>query len=127
MNKETDKLFKDLLEICETLRGENGCMWDKGQTHKSLLPYLKEETGEVEEAINNNDTENLKEELGDLLYQIVFHSRIASESGTFEMADVLKSIKEKLIRRHPHVFSDTEVNSMQEIKENWDRIKKEEK
>ncbi len=127
MNNKMEKLFVDLVEFCGTLRGPEGCMWDKQQTHKSLLPALKEEAGEVADAIKNKDTLNLKEELGDMLYQIIFHSRITEENGDFKIDNILKGIIEKLIRRHPHVFGDIEVSSTEEILENWEKIKKREK
>ncbi len=102
-------------------------MWDRKQSHRSLIPCLKEEAGEVIEAIENEDYKNLKEELGDLIYQVVFHSALASEKGEFSVSDVLDGIEEKLIRRHPHVFGDAEVSSVDEIIKNWKEIKKKEK
>ncbi len=127
MNNKMGKLFVELVEFCGTLRGPEGGMWDKQQPHESLLPALKEETGEVANAIKNKDTLNLKEELGDLLYQIIFHPRIAEENDDFKIDNVLKGIIEKLIRRHPHVFDDIEVSSTEEILENWKKIKEKEK
>ncbi len=102
-------------------------MWDKKQSHRSLMPHIEEETREVKEAVLENDQANLKEELGDLLYLILFNCQIARENKHFDITDVLTSIKEKIIRRHPHVFSNVKVNSVEEIKENWKKIKKEEK
>lgn len=127
MDNKTEKLFLELVEICAKLRGKKGCMWDKKQTHKTLAPCLTEEAAEVVEAIEKNDAPNLKEELGDLLYQIVFHAQIAEEEDNFTIDDVLNDIIEKLIRRHPHVFGDAEVSSVEEILENWEKIKKKEK
>lgn len=102
-------------------------MWDRKQDHSSLLSCLMEETTEVKEAIENKDMDNLCEELGDLLYQVVFHAQIASENNEFTIEDVVKGISDKIIRRHPHVFANEKVSSVQEIIENWDKIKKEEK
>ncbi len=127
MSEDTEKLFKRLVEICARLRRKDGCMWDRQQDHSSLVPYLTEETQEVKDAIAKNDMENLCEELGDLLYQILFHSRIAEENGEFSIYDVLGGITEKIIRRHPHVFSDQEVSSVEDIVRNWEKIKKAEK
>ena len=126
-NNGISEVFSELVKLCALLRSEEGCMWDREQSHRSLLPYLREEAAEVEEAVEKGDTGNLKEELGDLLYQVVFHSQIASENGDFSVYDVIKGIIEKLIRRHPHVFSDKKVSSVEEIISNWKEIKKNEK
>lgn len=115
------KEFDQLVEIMTRLRHE--CPWDKKQTHKTLRQYLIEETYEVIDAIDKNNLSELKEELGDLLLQILFHSEIASESSRFEINDVIKTISEKLIRRHPHVFGNVEVNSTKEVLENWESLK----
>ena len=96
MKKSKDH-FNQLVSIMKTLRAKDGCPWDKKQTHKSITPYLLEEAYEVIEAINNNDSENLKEELGDLLLQVVFHAQIASGNNKFEIEDVIKAISNKLI------------------------------
>jgi tetrapyrrole methylase family protein/MazG family protein len=119
--------FHQLLEIMRRLRGPGGCPWDAEQTHESLKRYLIEESYEVIEAIDAKDPEHLKEELGDLLLQPVFHAAIAEEAGSFTMADVLEAINAKLIRRHPHVFGDQVVKNADEQVENWERIKKTEK
>jgi len=110
----------------ERLRAENGCPWDRKQTHESLKPYLIEETYEVISAIDSGNDDELKEELGDLLLQIVFHAQIAKEDGRFDIDDVAKTIVEKLIRRHPHVFGDLKVSGSDEVLQNWEKIKKEE-
>lgn len=115
------KEFDKLVEIMTRLRSE--CPWDKKQTHKTLRQYLIEETYEVVDAIDNNNLSDLKEELGDLLLQILFHSEIACESSRFEIKDVINAISEKLIRRHPHVFGDVEVSSTKEVLENWESLK----
>lgn len=115
--------FMDLLDIMDKLRGEDGCPWDKEQTHTSLKKYLIEESYEVIEAIDNKDVDMLIEELGDVLLQVVFHSQIGKEDGFFEIRDVIQSICDKMINRHPHVFSDLEINNSNEVLENWDKIK----
>jgi tetrapyrrole methylase family protein/MazG family protein len=119
--------WETLLGIMGTLRGEPGCPWDKEQTHQSLTPYLVEETYEVLEAIENDEPLRLKEELGDLLLQIVFHAQIAREKGLFDAEGVAKCICEKMIRRHPHVFSDARVSSPAEVVRKWEEIKLREK
>ncbi|MFA6809086.1 MAG: nucleoside triphosphate pyrophosphohydrolase [Eubacteriales bacterium] len=116
-----------LTSIMAELRSQYGCPWDKEQSHNSLKKYLIEETYEVIEEIDANNMHNLCEELGDLLLQVVFHSRIAEESGEFDLQEVIEGISEKLIRRHPHVFGSEIVNSSQDVLVNWDVIKKEEK
>ncbi len=119
------ELYK-LVEIMRKLRGENGCPWDHEQTNETLKPYLLEETYEVLNAIDSKRDKDLEEELGDLLLQIVFHAQIASEQGRFTIDDVAGTIVDKLIRRHPHVFGETMVNSSEEVLENWEEIKKRE-
>lgn len=123
-------MYKNLDELIETvkiLRSENGCQWDREQTHKSLKPNMLEEAYEAVDAIDNNDMKHLKEELGDVLLQVLLHSQIADEEKAFNIEDVAKEIKEKLIRRHPHVFGEVNVNSVGEIIDNWEKIKKGEK
>lgn len=119
--------FKDLTDITAKLRSENGCTWDWAQTHESLIPCLMEESGEVRDAIVNKDDENLCEELGDLLFQVMIHSQIAAERGAFTVDDVVQGICEKMVRRHPHVFGDRKVNSPEEALALWQEIKKREK
>ena len=113
-----------LIEVMKRLRGENGCPWDREQTHESLKPYLLEETYEVLNALDSGQDEHFKEELGDLLLQIVFHAQLAAEEGRFTIDDVARSIVEKLVRRHPHVFGDVKVGNAQEVLQNWEKIKK---
>jgi tetrapyrrole methylase family protein / MazG family protein len=125
--KEGQNRFERLLEIMRRLRAPGGCPWDAEQSHESLKRYLLEEAYEVIEAIDTGDRGHLKEELGDLLLQPVFHAAIAEEKGDFTMDDVLDAINEKLIRRHPHVFGDQVIASSQAQVENWEKIKKEEK
>ncbi|MEM7646048.1 MAG: nucleoside triphosphate pyrophosphohydrolase [Pseudomonadota bacterium] len=119
--------FQQLLDIVKTLRGPEGCPWDKEQTHKSLTPYAVEEALELEEAIHNEDMENMKEELGDLLFQSVLHSEIADQNGDFNIEDVLQHLNNKMVSRHPHVFSDTQVRNASEVVQNWEDIKAKEK
>ena len=119
--------FDRLVEIMGRLRGPGGCPWDAEQTHGSLTRYLLEEAYEVIEAIDAGSPEMLKEELGDLLLQPVFHAAIAAEQGEFTVVDVLAAINDKLVRRHPHVFGDSVIESSSAQVENWEKIKKEEK
>ncbi|NLY91917.1 MAG: nucleoside triphosphate pyrophosphohydrolase [Firmicutes bacterium] len=116
-----------LEEIMRTLRGEQGCPWDRKQTHRTLRASLLEEAYEVLEAIEEDSPEHLREELGDLLLQVVFHAQLAAEKGRFTLADVLADLNAKLIRRHPHVFGDQEANGAEGVIANWERIKAEEK
>ncbi|MBI2881087.1 MAG: nucleoside triphosphate pyrophosphohydrolase [Candidatus Tectomicrobia bacterium] len=119
--------FEDLVRIMARIRGEGGCPWDREQTHASLKPYLIEETHEVIEAIDRGSFERLREELGDLLLQVVFHAEIAEEEGRFTIWDVIGWIHEKLVRRHPHVFGDVEADTPEKVLRNWEAIKLEEK
>ena len=118
--------FNRLIEIIKALRAPNGCPWDKKQTMYSLKNDMMEEMAELLDALDNKDIENIKEELGDIMLHIVFHSVIAEEDKLFNIEDVLKNINEKLIRRHPHVFSDVVVKDAEEVTVNWDKIKEEE-
>jgi len=115
--------FNKLRDIMATLRAPGGCNWDRKQTHKSLLPYLVEETYEVVEAIESGNMEDLREELGDLLIQVVFHARIAEEAGQFNIDDSINDINAKLIKRHPHVFGDKKELNPQEVRDQWEKIK----
>ncbi|MGB9840148.1 nucleoside triphosphate pyrophosphohydrolase [Thermovenabulum sp.] len=119
--------FEKLVDIMAKLRGEGGCPWDKAQTHESLKPFLIEEAYEVIDAVDAENPEILKEELGDLLLQIVFHSRIAEEEGRFSINDVIEKICDKMIRRHPHIFGEVKADTPEEVLKNWEDIKKEEK
>ena len=116
-----------LLRIIACLRGEDGCPWDRVQTHKTIRGDLIEETYEVVEAIDNDDPELLREELGDLLLQVVFHARIEEEEGRFDFSDVVHHICEKLVRRHPHVFGEVRAENEDSALASWDAAKKEEK
>ena len=116
--------FSRLHETIRRLRAPDGCPWDKVQTHETLKPYLLEETYETLDALDRKNPALLKEELGDLLLQIVLHSVIAAENKEFTFGDVARAVTEKMIRRHPHVFADTKVNSQNDIWKNWEQIKK---
>jgi nucleoside triphosphate diphosphatase len=121
------KEFANLVEIIARLRGPEGCPWDKKQTHASLREFLLEESYEVLEALDQNDSQKLCQELGDLLLQILLHAQIAAESGEFTLAEVLRNINTKLVRRHPHIFGQTRVSSAEEVSHNWETLKKEER
>ncbi|MBP3309549.1 MAG: nucleoside triphosphate pyrophosphohydrolase [Ruminococcus sp.] len=117
----------DLLDIVRLLRGDGGCPWDREQTHKSIKSDFIEETCEAIEAIDLEDTELLREELGDVLLQVVFHCRIEEETGSFNFSDVCDEICKKLIIRHPHVFGDVQADTTDQVLSNWDAIKMETK
>lgn len=117
----------DLVRVMGMLRAPGGCPWDREQTHASLARHLLEETHEVLEAIDLDDRGRLREELGDVLLQIVFHAQMAAEDGAWDVDDVAETIVRKLIRRHPHVFGDVEVSGADEVLVNWERIKSDEK
>jgi len=125
-NPGTGRNLDRLVKIMAQLRAENGCPWDREQTHQSLKPYAIEETYEVLEAIDSENPDKLKEELGDLLLQVIFHAQLADEAGRFNIDMVIDTISDKLIRRHPHVFSDTRVTGVAGVLENWEKIKKSE-
>jgi tetrapyrrole methylase family protein/MazG family protein len=119
--------FRRLVEVMAKLRAPDGCPWDQQQTHASLARHLLEETYETLEAIDKNDLGNLREELGDLVLQVIFHSEIAYEGGAFSITDVLDDLREKLVHRHPHVFGDVEVSGADDVYANWERNKRDEK
>jgi tetrapyrrole methylase family protein/MazG family protein len=116
--------FRKLVGIMDRLRAEGGCEWDRAQSHSSLRQYLLEETHEVLDAISRKNPELLCEELGDLLIQILFHAQIAKEKGDFDISDVISSISKKMVRRHPHVFSDATADTPEAVSLQWDHIKK---
>ncbi len=119
--------WKDLQDIIERLRGENGCPWDRVQTHESLRADLLEEAYEAVDAIDRGDMENLKEELGDVLMQVVFHASLEAGKGDFTLDDVVQGICEKMIYRHPHVFGDGSADTAEQVLINWEALKKKEK
>lgn len=119
--------FNSLRELVEVLRSEEGCPWDAEQTHATIRTDLIEETYEVVEAIDTDSRELLREELGDVLFQVIFHSRIEEEQGGFDVIDVIGDIVDKMILRHPHVFGDVEVDGSAQVLDNWEKIKKVEK
>lgn len=119
--------FRDLVDITNKLRSEEGCPWDREQTHESLKKHLMEESEEVILAIDHKDMDNLCEELGDVLYQVMLHSQIAKENQCFSIDNVVNGICEKMIRRHPHVFGDKKVISSEEGEAVWNAIKMQEK
>lgn len=130
------KAFDRLVEIVKALRGPEGCPWDKAQTHQTLIPYAIEEAYELEQAIHNQDWQNIKEELGDFLFQSVLHGQLAHEAGHFNIDDVLQELCEKMIRRHPHVFpdssskprpGDTASPTTDDVVRTWESIKQNEK
>ncbi|MDR5682682.1 MAG: nucleoside triphosphate pyrophosphohydrolase [Armatimonadota bacterium] len=125
--------FDDLVRVMAALRGPGGCPWDRQQTHESLRPYLLEEAYEVLDAVDAQDPQRLRDELGDLLLQVVFHARIAEEAGRFTIEDVISGIRDKLVRRHPHVFPDAQgriaegIDTPHKVKQRWEEIKKSER
>jgi len=127
MNPTPHPRFPELVQIMSRLRAPDGCPWDREQTHASLRSYLLEEAHEALEAVDAGDDQALCEELGDVLLQIVFHAQIAAEDGRFTIDDVCGAIVDKLVRRHPHVFGDVEVDDAAHVKANWDQIKRGEK
>ena len=123
MHKE---LFDQLVQVVAALRGENGCPWDKAQTHETLKSDLIEETYEVIEAIDAKSSDKLQEELGDLLLLVMLNAQIAKDQGDFSINEVLRSITDKLIRRHPHVFGEVDANDTETVLQNWEAIKRSE-
>jgi tetrapyrrole methylase family protein/MazG family protein len=119
--------FDTFVEIIARLRAPDGCPWDKEQTHQSLRENLLSEAYEVLEALDEADAAKLREELGDLLLQIVLHAQIAKDDGEFEIDDVIKGISEKIVRRHPHIFGNKKVKDSREVMHNWEVLKKEER
>ena len=123
--------FTKVVEIMAALRAPNGCPWDRRQTHESLKPYLLEEAYEVIETIDQRDKQKLREELGDVLLQVLFHSQIAAEAGSFTVEDVIETLTTKLIRRHPHVFGNSnqmgEVSNSEQVLTQWEDIKRAER
>lgn len=119
--------FNDLVNIIAELRSDHGCPWDREQTYESLKKCLADETQEVFEAVDRHDTENLCEELGDVLLQVMLNSQIAKEEGAFTIDDVIDGLCQKMVRRHPHVFGDAKINTTEEGLALWNEIKAQEK
>ncbi|KPK68239.1 pyrophosphatase [candidate division TA06 bacterium SM23_40] len=122
----TNDVFSQLVDLVDRLRGETGCPWDREQTHETLKPYLLEEAHEVIEALEEGSDERLKDELGDVLFQVLFHAQIAKEEGRFTIDDVLRDNLKKMRRRHPHVFGAERVSGPREVLVNWEQIKRQE-
>src|SRR5207253_2340219 len=125
--RTTGEKFERLVEIMATLRGPNGCPWDKQQDFNSLKPMLVEEVYEVLEAVENGDFDGISEELGDLLLHVVFHAYLGKEAGHFDINTVIDKISDKLVRRHPHVFGEESASTAEEVIKNWEAIKAQEK
>lgn len=121
------KNLEELISIIRKLRAPDGCPWDREQTHYSLRPNMIEEAYEAVDAIDDNDMKHLKEELGDVLLQVVLHSQIASEEGAFDIEDVAQELNKKLIHRHPHVFGNAKIDNSDDVLQAWDKLKAEEK
>ena len=120
--------IQELVDIMSALRDpETGCPWDRQQTMESIIPYTLEEIYELVDALERNNMEDVRDELGDLLFHVIFYSQMASESGTFGFADVVGGVCEKLKRRHPHVFAGQQVDTIEDVKSNWEKIKREER
>jgi len=119
--------FLALKKVIDTLHGPKGCPWDKKQTHQSLLKYLKEESAEFIAEVKQRDYEKMKDELGDILLQVLFHAKIAEKNGRFDIDDVIDALTRKLKRRHPHVFGSIKVDSVRQVLHNWRAIKAAEK
>jgi tetrapyrrole methylase family protein/MazG family protein len=121
------KTLEALVQVVADLRGPDGCPWDKEQTHESLTSYAIEEIHELAEVIEKKQDSLIKEELGDVLFQVILHSQLAGERKAFDLSDVIENVTEKLVRRHPHVFSDQKVSGSHEVLANWEELKKAEK
>jgi tetrapyrrole methylase family protein/MazG family protein len=124
---ENDTRFSELIDLMARLRSPEGCPWDRQQDHRSLRPCLLEEAHEVLEAIDRGDLPALREELGDLLLQVIFHAQLASEEGRFTIADVIRGLHDKLVARHPHVFGAASAETPAEVLEQWDHLKRKER
>jgi MazG family protein len=119
--------FDTLIQIADRLLAPDGCPWDQKQTFASLQAYVLEEAHEVIEAVDLNDADKMVEELGDLLYLVIFYGKLGEKKGAFCLSDIIEAIKEKMIRRHPHIFGDVKVQDADEVKRNWEKIKAQEK
>lgn len=126
MSARIARALAELVEAVARLRTPEGCPWDRAQTHRSLVPYLLEEAYELASAVHEGDPQQIQEELGDLLLQILLHAQIEAEEGRFDIADVAEALKEKLIRRHPHVFGGKRAESPEEVRTQWEELKRNE-
>lgn len=122
-----DAVFSELVALMARLRSPSGCPWDREQNHRSLRPCLLEETYEVLEAIDRDDTDALRQELGDVLLQVIFHAQLAEEAGHFDIAEVVQGLRDKLVARHPHVFGDSAAETPEEVLHQWDSLKRQER
>ena len=122
-----ESVFRELVEIMARLRAPDGCPWDREQTMEDLGRYIREEADEVKQAVEQGDRAHIAEELGDLLFNILHAARIAEEEGAFDLRQVLVGVRDKIVRRHPHVFGDAEANTTEEVLEHWERVKAEER
>ena len=120
-------LFSELVELMARLRSPSGCPWDREQDHRSLRPCLLEETYEVLEAIDRDNPDALRQELGDLLLQVIFHAQLAEEAGRFDIGGVVQGLRDKLVARHPHVFGDSSADTPGEVLHQWDSLKRQER
>ena len=127
LNKQEKYTFQELTDIIAALRAPDGCPWDREQTFETMKTYLSNETQEVFEAVDQHNTENLCEELGDVLLQVMLYSQIAKDDGLFDISDVIDAISRKMIRRHPHVFAGVTISTSEERDAMWNRIKEQEK
>lgn len=127
MAEASGEQFDALVQLMERLRGENGCPWDREQTRQTLKPFLIEEAYEVVEAIDEGDPKQIMEELGDLLFQVIFHAQVAAEQREFTIGQVLAATTEKMVRRHPHVFGDSTASTASEVLEQWEELKRKER
>ena len=125
-SSEEGRRLLDLVKVMARLRGPDGCPWDREQTHETLARHLLEESHELLDAIDRGDSDATRDELGDLLLQVVFHAQMASEDGRWDVDDVARGLVAKLVHRHPHVFGDVEVSGSDEVLTNWERLKAEE-
>jgi len=127
MTKNKTDLFLELIDIVKKLRAPNGCPWDKVQTFETLIPCIKEESDELVEAICEKEPASIREELGDILLHVVMLSLMAEEDDLFSIEDVMQDISAKMIRRHPHVFGNAKAETVQDVVDNWEKIKEKEK
>jgi len=127
LDKQFPGTFAGLRRIIATLRGPDGCPWDRVQTHESLAPYLIEEAYETLDALDRGDSKEVREELGDLLFEVLIQVHLAEEAGEFTMREVIRGVSEKLVRRHPHVFGDTVADTPEAVVEQWDELKAQER